>query len=99
MIVTYSFCKKDALQAMKNLKWIRDMGNVSSHDIILIVPEKFDVSSEINIASDCFNRVHCCPIPACDTQWPFPCNWHFINAVRIVETLFSVPFMWLEPDA
>lgn len=100
MLVIFSYFSGDQNLAKKNLKLISNMGNVSTHQILLLVPEGLDVGEELAYCASEFQKAHVCMIPENNTMWPFAANWHFWNAVQIAESAqFRCPYLWMEPDA
>lgn len=104
MLVVIPFCHREEDQAFRLLRWIAELGNVSTHDVLIQVPS--GVSAEtaekaMAIVRPVFRECELYHLldDCVDMPFPFPHNFTFKRCVDYVDLFKKWPFLFLEPDA
>lgn len=101
MLLVLSFWRGDSNLAKKNLRLMMHMGVGQEHEILIVTSKGLDAGDHLAIAANGFKRAHLSFIKEISTAWPYGANFHFAQAVAIVESpqFGNIPFLWYEPDA
>jgi len=99
-VVVLPFCMMDVLQLVKNLKWMKRLGQPKTHDCLLSFDNTTNghaVREAIHLAKEVFCNVHQTSyrVPV-GTQFPQTAAWQ--HAARVMQK-HNRPWLWLEADA
>ncbi len=105
MLVVLSICQKDVKQALKLSQWIKELGGVLHHSIVLAASKACieskthePIVAELKQAFRQVDVYPCSDIP--DPAWPRGANHAFIRVCKdVIQNDPGKPFFWLEPDA
>lgn len=111
MLIVFSFCHRDADLALKQAQWIRELGGVSHHNVMLACNQEARRREQekpiLDIYQRCFNTVELFT-PWDEEETPStghlkharPANHLWVRVVqRILNSRKDVPFLWMETDA
>jgi hypothetical protein len=103
MLVALLFANHDKELALKNLRWMEEIGVGAGHDILLVCPSgvsKQDAQRAMDIAERAFASAKLCHLADdCTTGWPFGPNFMFRRTVDYIAHFKLYPFLLLESDA
>lgn len=104
MLVIYPFSLTDQEQALKNARWIADLGGGDKHDMFVLSDRRCDeatVQSVLDLFKPVFKSLHHRKTDADIDGWPEGANHMFgLSTCLIQNAPFDWPyFLWLEPDA
>ncbi len=98
--VVLPFCMVDVLQLIKNLKWMRTLGQPKTHDCLLSFDRSTNgaaVRDVVHLAKEVFCTVHQTSYHiVTGTRFPQTAAWQ--HAARTMEK-HDKPWLWLEADA
>jgi len=103
MLVIYPFSVVDQEQALKNARWISELGDCKTHDILVLCDRRCDPEIMRQVVQ-CFGTVfrfvkHRLTKSDID-GWPQGANQLFSYACTLIQHEQEWPyFLWLEPDA
>lgn len=104
MIIVYPFSQVDQDLALKNAKWMNELGGCHGHEALVCYDARCDPATVEAVGQEmlkCFDKVHRLIAPAAIDGWPEGANYFF----RIIASWMDARtnrypcFMWLEPDA
>ena len=101
LLVVFPFCNKDGDMALKNMRWIHELGRKYDYDVLLCYEDRTEprwVNGIRSEATACFSRVfeHCYPQPI---NYPAGPNWAFKQTAMHVCGVHKRPWLWMEFDA
>ena len=103
MLVIYPFSVVDQEQALKNAKWITELGGCKTHDIFVLCDRRCDpeiMRQVVQAFGTVFRLVKHRLTKADIDGWPQGANQMFSYACTLIQHEQEWPyFLWLEPDA
>lgn len=102
MLIVLPYCKADAQQMLRLLRWIKALGGTEQFHALLVRDAEQDTPTRVamvDAAKECFASVASIPVPIpAGTQWPMGCNMKWRAAAMHVLRAYKEPFFWVEPD-
>lgn len=110
MLCVIAYCAKDKDIAIRQAKWLSELGGLKHHDCLLVVHSDTDTAGVIEIARATFNRVAAIPVDdsappennarAAEHRYIYLANKMWERAARHIALWEDGrPWFWLEPDA
>jgi FkbM family methyltransferase len=103
MIVVYPFSVVDQDLALKNARWMNDLGGCKGHEVLMIYDRRCNPETVKAIGLEltrAFNKVYPYEETSDINGWPEGANCFFrITACRLETKPNTQYFMWMEPDA
>lgn len=101
MIVVFPFSPKDQELALRNAKWITEIGGCRGHEVLAIADKRCGtISGEIQAElGRAFDKVHPLIAVAQIDGWPQGANYFFRLATSWLQNKPFRYFFWTEPDA
>lgn len=106
LIVALPFCNRDAQDAIRLLKWIKELdGTLANHCLLLVADDAVpgDTKQQVKaVAKEAFVNVETMTVKA---PAPVNANYHvpaavmFEQAARQIDQCYKWNWIWLEPDA
>lgn len=99
-VVVLPFCMLDVLQLIKNLKWMKTMGQAKTHDCLLSIDRTTNgsaVRQVVEMAKEVFSSVQqtAYNVPH-GTRFPQTAAWQ--HAARVMQKM-NRAWLWMEADA
>lgn len=103
LLVVIPFCGKDVECAVRNVKWIEELGGAKQYPCLLSYDNQVrrDLVTEIHqAANNAFAsvNVNAYTMPG-HYGWPEGANKAFKQAAQFVQQHYKIPWLWLESDA
>jgi FkbM family methyltransferase len=103
MIVVFPFSTVDQNLALKNAKWINELGGCDGHEVVVCYDVRCNSDTIEAVGQEmlvCFDKVYRIPAQAAIDGWPEGANYLFrlVNAWLAANPRFPY-FFWMEPDA
>jgi len=100
MIVVYPFSLVDQELALKNARWMKELGGCKGHEVLVIHDARCHLTQEIaSVLSGVFDKVDVRTAPQEIDGWPQGANHLFCFAATLMQTRPNIYWFWLEPDA
>lgn len=105
MLVVFSFCHKDADQALRQAQWVKELGGVKMHTALVVCNGEAKRQGKdkaiVEILSQAFSFVDSfTPFDQVEEGWPKSPNHMWIRTVQHIRDFKGdVPFLWMEADA
>lgn len=100
MIVVYPFSLVDQDLALKNAKWMNELGGCKGHECLMIADQRCqNAIFVLNELKQVFDSVYNFPAHAEINGWPEGANYMFRLATSWMDNAKRKEFLWLEPDA
>lgn len=104
MIVVLNVSHKDSELALRNMRWMAELGGCKKHEIILqssVIAAANGLVNELEpAAKEVFGTTS---LRIADLQdergWPWSPNAAWLDAVQFIRTKVQKPWLWMEPDA
>jgi hypothetical protein len=92
----------DVDRAETLLKWIKELGNVSEHSLMIAadaaIPQE-RVKALLSIVREEFHSVRAMIVNTGAVGWPLAANLMFRAVARQISDLYKLDWLWLEPDS
>lgn len=103
MIVILNFCNHDRDMALRQLRWIGELGAGKKHDIILQFSQGVKaVGGQHELIEEATKHFNSCsnntPCTEEERGWPRSPNHGWLAAVTLVREKVMKPWLWMEPD-
>lgn len=92
----------DIDQAERLMKWIGELGHADEHSLLVAADsglEQARVKALLDEARPHFHSVRAMIVNVGAKGWPLASNLVFRAVARQVQEFYSLPYLWLEPDA
>jgi FkbM family methyltransferase len=103
MLVIYPFSVPDQELALKNARWIAELGSCAKHDIFILSDRRCDIPTVqgiVDTLKPLFKIVQHRWTQSDIDGWPEGANHMFCYATALIQHTKEWPcFMWMEPDA
>ncbi len=97
MLLVLGFHAGDKSNTIRLLEWIRELGSVKKHRLLLIVALNTDESGVAELALELFEKVDVLRPNEDINGWPQGANSLWDTAIRAIHR-HPEPWLWIEPD-
>lgn len=99
MLVVLCFHNGDKPQAIRLANWIKELGGVKNHKLLMLLDPRIDSVGVIEPMQEAFGEVIELKYHTPEDGWPKAPNRMFDYVCRYIYDRIKTPFFWIEPDA